>query len=159
MTSVLYLSRTTDKNSKGIINKVNDTVKALNELGYGAKAIITHERALKGSLKVALKILRAREDLIILRSDHYTMLIMFLPLIFARVRGKKIVVDIPTPVCIASKEVDGSRSNYFIKKLKKIVLYCTFPVNLFPANRVLEYSHESKWFSFGLGEKSKNPVW
>lgn len=153
MKTILYLSRTANKESIGIINKVSNTVKALNELGYSANATIFHERALKGSMKVAMALLRAKEDLIILRSDHYTMFIMLLPMLFARIRGKKVIVDIATPVCVAASEIEGSTSNALFKKIKKLVLYITFPISLYPANRVLEYSYESKWFSFGLKNK------
>ena len=155
MKSAVYLARIANKESKGIINKVRNTAKALNELGYSANAIIFHEYWLKGSLKVALRLLVAKEDLIILRSDHHTMLVMFLPMLLARIRGKKIVVDVANPVCVAAREVDGTSSNFVAKKLKKILLHITFPLSLFPANRILEYGYDSFWFTLGVKRKIK----
>ncbi len=155
MRTILYLSRTAERASKGIINKVNNTVKALNEEGCIANAVIFHEHALKGSLKVALKLLQSKEDLVIIRSSHYTMLIMFLPMLYARLKGQKIIIDVPTPVCIASSEVEGTNSHFFIKKIRKLLLYVTFPLSFYPANRILEYSRESNWFSFGIKKKIK----
>ena len=155
MKSILYLSRTADKASKGIINKVNFTVKALKEEGYNARAEIIHKHGIKGSLKVVKKLLQSKEDLVLIRSSHYTMLIMLFPMMYARMKGQKIIIDVATPVGIAAHEVEGTNSNFFIKKLRKLLLYITFPLSFYPANRILEYSYESDWFSFGVKKKIK----
>lgn len=153
MKTAIYLARIADRESKGIINKVRNTAAALNELGFTANAVIFHEHWLKGSVKVALRLFLAKEDLIILRSDHHTMLMMFFPMLLARAKGKKIVVDIANPVRVAAKEVDGTRASSLPKILKKLLLYVTFPLSLFPANRILEYGHDSFWFTLGVKRK------
>ncbi len=155
MKTAVYISRITNRQSKGIINKVKNTVEALNKLGYSASAIIFHEHWLRGSMKVALGLLLAKEELIILRSDHHTMLVMFLPMLFARIKGKRIVVDIANPVCAAKREVAGSTAGFLAKQVKKGLLHITFPLSLVPANRILEYGYDSAWFTFGVKRKIK----
>lgn len=155
MKSATYVARVADRDSKGVIDKVRNTAQALCKLGIDADAIIIHEYWLKGGIKVAFRVLCTRKDLIILRSDHHTMLFMLIPLLWVRMRRKKVVIDIATPACTAIKELEGSDAGFFVGKMKKALLYASYPLSLLPADRILQYGHESSWFSLGVRKKSK----
>lgn len=153
MATGVYIARIADPQSRGILNKVRNTALALTRSGCPTTTAVFHDRWLRGSLLVARRVLTADEDLIVLRSDHHTMLIQFLPLVVARLRGKKIVVDIANPVRVAAHEV--ARSDAGVRALvKRFLLYLSFPLVLHPAHRILQYGEDGKWFTAGVRKKT-----
>lgn len=52
-------------------------------------------------------------------------------------------------------EVQHSNRNLIHKAVLLIIIYLSFPSSLWPANRILNYSTESRYFSFGLNKRSR----
>jgi glycosyltransferase involved in cell wall biosynthesis len=71
-----------------------------------------------------------------------------------RIIGTKIVAEIPSPIENWIKEVRTAEGGGGLKKLIKLFLiYVSFPWSLLPANKIIQYAPESRYFSFGLKKK------
>lgn len=151
--SVVYVARVTHRSSLGIINKVRNTVAAINDFGHSARLELFHEYWRRGVIKVALSIITSSEGLIILRSDHHSMILNFIPMIIARLKGQRIIIDVANPVGVAKNEIAQSYIHPIKKWLKTMLLYVTYPLAFFPANRLLEYGDEEPRFVWGVSKK------
>lgn len=151
--SVVYIARVTHEASVGIRNKIRDTVAAIREAGYSGRVELFHEHWQRGIFKVAHSIIASSEDLIILRSDHHSMIFNFLPMLYARLRKQRIIIDVANPVGVAKNEIAMGTSRRVVKWLKTLLLYVTYPLVFFPANRLLEYGDEDPRFIRGVEGK------
>ncbi|MNB80659.1 Glycosyl transferases group 1 [compost metagenome] len=103
-----------------------------------------------GHLLLPLAILGCRADLLIIRSTAYSMLLCSLPILIQRLMGAKIVIDVPTPLVSVLEEIKGSKKTKFEKIFLRTLVKLNYPLALYPAHRVIQYSEESARFSFGL---------
>jgi hypothetical protein len=81
------------------------------------------------------------------------MLLLLLPMLFARLKGRKLVIDRPNPVSAALSELRASASNPLTLAVRRAWLYLSFPLSLYPAHRILAYSPDHRWFTFGARSK------
>lgn len=151
MKSVTYFSLIDRKNSPGVANKLENTVQALNNIGYSADSDFT-DLSILGGLKMLLKVARTRSDIIFIRYSIIFSPLLFFVLIYLRAKGRKIIVDIPTPRYVVAKEILEEKS--FLSYFKLFVLYFSSSWVLLPASRVVQYASESIWFELGLKSKT-----
>jgi glycosyltransferase involved in cell wall biosynthesis len=151
---IKYLARWSESASIGVIKKIKNTTSALSANGYQAEDEIIAKGGLIGHLLLPVAILFCRADLLIIRSTAFSMLLCSLPMLIQRLRGAKIVIDVPTPLVSVLEEIKGSEKT----KLKKIFLRSlvkfNYPLALYPAHRIIQYSEESARFSFGIKGKT-----
>ena len=156
MSKFIYYTRLSDEpTAKGVKHKITNTVNAIKKEGFDAELIQVSNPGLYGHLIMFYKIISSNADVIVYRATPFSMFFIFYALIYLRLKGKKIIIDIPTPISILVQEVNKAGGNILIKKIKIILLYITIPFSFLPANRILQYSHESKWFSLGMKKKTK----
>ncbi|MEX5686808.1 hypothetical protein [Pseudomonas silesiensis] len=152
-TRIKYLARWTESSSIGVTKKIKNTTAALSANGYQAEHNIITKGGVMGHLLLPLAILRCRTDLLIIRSTAFSMLLCSVPILIQRLMGVKIVIDVPTPLVSVLEEIKGIE----ISKLKKIFLSTlvkiNYPLALYPAHKVIQYSEESERFSFGIKSK------
>ncbi len=106
-------------------------------------------------LKFATAIDQSQADIILVRSlCQYNFYII--PALFrAKRKGKKLIMDVPTPNGVAIQELASARSSW-VRKIKDIgYLLVSGPIPFWFVTRVLQYSNESKWFLFGNKSKTK----
>jgi len=151
--SVVYVARVTHRSSLGIIYKVKNTVAAFNDLGHSARLQLFHEYWQRGIIKVALSIITSTEELIILRSDHHGMIFHFIPMVIARLKGQRIIIDVANPVGVGKNEIEKSYIHPLKKRLKTLLLHLSYPLVFWPANRLLEYGDEDPRFVWGVSKK------
>ena len=94
-------------------------------------------------------------DLCIIRSTAFSMLGLIPILLLKRLAGARIVIDLPVPNVVVKREIWTSNISILGKIVRILLLYVNFPWSLWAANRVLQYSDESPWFSLGVGKRSK----
>src|SRR5690606_26104609 len=92
--------------SLGVSKKINNTVKAANNIGLNANASL-YSTSIKGRAKFIRKLIFTDADYIFIRFDDIVLPFVFVSTIYLRMRGKKIIVDIPTPRHIVLKEIDS----------------------------------------------------
>lgn len=148
---VKYFSLIDYKNSPGVSKKLNNTVKALNNIGYTAEGCFFNI-SVSGGLRMLLSALKADADIIFFRYSLVFAPLMFLVILGLRLRGKQVIIDIPTPRVVLAREIFSEKK--FSSYLKYLLLAISGPWVLWPSNKVIQYASESNWFSFGLKTKS-----
>ncbi len=102
-----------------------------------------------------LAIARSNAKVIVLRHD-FLLPISYLPIIlWKRLKGVVVLVDIPTPMVTVLKEFFVSPGARFFCYLKSFLLLIQHPWVLWPASCVIQYSDESPWFLFGVRKKTR----
>ncbi len=153
MKTVGYYAICAPDKSSGVYRKIEGIVSASNKLGYSAAYTLIDSG--RGShFNLASKVGRANEDVIIVRGNSYGFFILMFGLIFARVRGKRVVLDVATPMGAVFYEIWDSASTFSIKFFKTFGWMLSGPWSFWAANRVMQYAPENKWFSLGLKKKT-----
>jgi glycosyltransferase involved in cell wall biosynthesis len=151
---IKYLARWNESASIGVINKIKNTTSALSSNGYQAEHDIVHKDGILGHLLLPLKIIQCRADLLIVRATAFSMLLCSLPLLIQRLKGKKIVIDVPTPLVSVLEEINGSSKSKLKKFVLRTLIKINYPLALYVAHRVIQYSEESPRFLLGIKRKT-----
>lgn len=80
--------------------------------------------------------------------------VLFFIMIYLRLKGVKIIIDVPTPRIIGLKELDLAVLNPFFCTFRKAMMCVMGAWVFYPANRIVQYANESWWFEWGLKEKT-----
>lgn len=136
------------ENYPGVMMKINNTVKAAQNLGLKAehKAYTSADK-----LNSWKALLNDDADIIFIRFSYLVQTLLFPVVLIKRIQGKKIIIDVPTPRAIALNEMRGGRTKNL--KIKIVWNYIFSSWILFPANLIIQYAEESNFFSFGLRKK------
>ena len=137
------------ENYPGVMKKINNTVKAAECLGLNAE-----HKSYNASdkLRILKDLTKDNSDLIFIRFSFFISTLLFPILILKRFMGTKIVVDVPTPRSIVLNEMRGDDGKNVIMKILWSYFFCSWI--LFPANLIIQYANESKYFSWGLRSKT-----
>lgn len=135
--------------AKGVVNKINDIVATCNSMKYPAKAYIAEEN-FSGIFEFFKALLFSKHKIVFVRYTTLLAPLVFFICLFLRLKGKKIIIDVPTPRRVALKEVLGANKSLFYKVVNFFVLIISSSWVFIPANLVIQYADESHWFSFGL---------
>ena len=153
MKSVGYYAICTSDLSSGVNKKIASFVSAANSLGYFAM-----QKLIAGGgfshFKLARAVAFAKEDIVVVRGNSYGLFLLMFGLVVARSRGKKVIVDIATPMATVLHQVRASSHGYTINILKIIGWMLSGPWSLWAANKVVQYAPEGFWFSIGLNRKT-----
>lgn len=140
----------------GVTKKINQTVAALNDLGYEAQSIIVTERGLRAHWRMFMNVLAAQTDIVMLRNTLYSMPLLALALVWQRLKGARIIIEIPTPNVVVWSEIRMMRNRCWLGKYVRLVIMAiAFPWTLWPAHKIIQYAHESTYFSFGVRRKTQ----
>ena len=140
--------------SPGVVNKIEQTVNAFDANKFVTNKFIISSRGYKNIKSFFIKLFLSTADSIIIRNT-FLMPFLFPILIIKRLQGKEIIIDIPTPNTTGLHELRMSALSPLVTAVRMGVLAISFPWALFPASRVLQYAHESAYFSFGIRRKSQ----
>jgi len=153
MGKVLFLAQA-EGASSGVRKKIEGIVRAICESGREAEAVFVYSKNQLGS-----SLFFARENgagRVILRFPGFFKLIYLFPYaLAARLKGTRLVLEIPTPLAVAVNELKAKYAKSKVYYLVKSLIYVFYPWALYPYNKILQYSNESHWFSFGVKKKSK----
>lgn len=152
MKRVDYFSLIDFEHSPGVAKKLTNTVEAIDKIGYSAKSYFFN-LSIKGALQMLVAALSSKADIIFIRYSLILAPIFFFIMCYQRILGRKIIVDIPTPRCAVANEILNTKKLFNFAKF--ILLLFSGPWVLWPASRVIQYSQESAWFSFGLQNKTQ----
>jgi len=154
-TRVIYLAYNNRTLHPGVQQKITQTVESLNDLGYAANAVILPPPFSWLDLRMAKEIIKANAEIIIFRS-HPLMLPCAFALALKRLAKTKIIIDVPTPYQAVWEEI---KLNYGDNKIKLfaalLIILITFPWCLLPANKIIQYAPDSRYFSLCLKRKTQ----
>jgi len=151
---ILYLSSVDLSRDSGVKIKLDEFISHCISLGHNT---LHYNYYIKSTLKKARfftgKILHTKAKKIYIRSLGNLHLSLFPAFVIARLSGKKIYLEFPTPRVAALKEVTSNKT-----RLKKITYsirhYMNGPWILLPVHRVIHYGNESPYFLFGSKHKT-----
>lgn len=153
MKSVGYYAICDLDQSSGVYKKVSGFVAAANSLGYIARCTL-----IKGGRGSHFSLLKnvgfAKEDIVVVRGNSYAFFLLMIGMFLARMRGRKIVLDVATPMAVVFREVIDSCDSV-TSKFGKVLGFCfSGPWSFWAANRIIQYAPEGKWFSLGAYNKT-----
>jgi len=152
--SFSYFALLDAENSPGVAKKLMNTVKAATELGLEAEEHFYPQSCI-GALNFLKALVDNRSRYIYIRYSLFLFPILFVILLVKRLQGAKILIDVPTPRASVLREFDVTESNRGKRFIKKLLTLLSASWVFFPANVVVQYGEESKWFYFGVKRKSK----
>lgn len=149
----VYIARLKSGNSSGILSKVTTTVETIRCQGRACRLDITSSGGIGSVFGFVRSVSRAEEDVLLIRSDHFSMLLIAPILLLKRLMGKIVILDVANPVRVAYNET-WSRKEPLPKRLFMMaILFLSYPLAFFPAHRIQEYGVEGKLASFGVRSK------
>ena len=143
-----------DQGTDNIGRKVEDYCEGLNAQGYDAEPRLIKVAGFMNRIREGGKLSQDSADILIIRNSIYTPFLL-IRIIQARFRNKKIIIEMPTPLRVFVFEIWNSERSLWSKILLIKMLVLFFPISLWPAHRILNYSNESFYFSLGLKKKSR----
>ena len=138
----------------GVENKIKGFCKAAEGEGYVVEIIVKacsrlHERRL-----LMQNLLTTDAKYIVLRSMSSYSLFFLAYMMKARMQGKTIIVDQPSPMWNYAKELNNYPRSYFWKLSKKTFTYIGGPLFFLLSNRIVQYADESAWFKMFCRDKT-----
>lgn len=143
-----------DKGTENIGRKIKDYCEGLIAQGYDATPKLITAKGILNRIKKGRNLKSDSADIVIIRNSIYTPFLFF-SIIQARLRDKKVIIEMPTPLRVMIFEVWNSERSFLSKVILSKLLLLFFPISLWPAHRILNYSNESFYFSLGLKRKSR----
>ena len=152
--SIEYIAHCIPEGSIGVQNKIKYTIHALNNLNYKAYSTLIEGKRLRGIFGIIKSLVTSKADTVIYRS-HLVWNVFFLPFfLFLRLKGKKIVIDIPTPSLSALYEITSSEIKGVGKVIRVLLSLLGNPFICWVAHRIIQYGSESSYFLLGCRKKT-----
>jgi glycosyltransferase involved in cell wall biosynthesis len=151
--SYVYIARLKTGGSSGIRSKVTNTVNAIGRQGRDVRLDIVSSGGIRSVFKFIQAAAAANEDVLLVRSDHYSMLLMAPVLLFKRLTGKMIILDVPNPVRVSYRETWARKEPLPKRVFMLLILLLSYPLAFLPVHRIQEYGIEGWFASFGMRHK------
>lgn len=139
--------------SPGVTQKIKNTVFAAEENGLIASDSI-YPTNFSGVTVFLRSLVMSNCDVIVIRFSDLVFPLVFFVMLVLRLRGKKVVVDVPTPRVTGLKEMDSMIRSPLKRTIRKLISYASSSWVLMPANLIIQYADEGRWFSMGLIKKT-----
>ncbi|TMP49542.1 MULTISPECIES: glycosyltransferase [unclassified Pseudoalteromonas] len=151
--SLNYLGLVDVDSAVGVAKKIKNTVDASNALGVDSNAYF-FKTDFKGLLSFLKSLAKCRSDIVVIRFNDLVFPLVFFILIYLRLKNKRVIIDIPTPRVIGLQEISVLIKNPIYRVFRKGVSYLSGSWVLFPANLIIQYADEGRWFKLGLTDKT-----
>lgn len=154
-TTFAYLSILDKDLNPGVYKKILATVKGAEK--NGLKTSVWCEPYSPDFLKkMSDRIIHSEEKVLMIRSLCQYNFFLIYAFFVARMKGKKIILDVPTPNRVSIHEIAKADQSKFWKIKSLIYLIFSGPVPYWFVSEIIQYSNEGIWFM--LGNKSKTKV-
>lgn len=152
---IVYLSMTDKSKFIGVHKKISDTLSAARNLNYIAHSFYIKNQGIKNLLKIPFILIKIKCDMIFIRSvDPFTFILI--PFVFlARLKGKIIYYDIPTPMQASYHEDKIKRNKSYVKRILYNIYYLlNGPWSYWFFNRIIQYGNENWYYRIGNNNKT-----
>lgn len=153
MKNITYYAICGTQLSSGVYRKVLNFVNSAKRNNFTARPFVI-QPGIFSHFKLAYALAKSESDVAVIRSNSYGLFLLQFGILVAKIRGVKIVIDIPTPLHVTLVEQWSSDDYRYIKIVKIIGLLISGPWCLWLVDRVIQYAPESAWFSLGLRSKT-----
>lgn len=145
---LVYLASLDKRHSLGVFKKILGTVAGAEHAGYSAslKLIDTKPGFLK---KFVEEIDHSESDILIIRSLCQYNFYLIPAFRRAKARGKKVILDVPTPNTVAVSELADGNTGWKRKIKDLAYLLISGPFPFWFVSKILQYAEEGAWFSIG----------
>ncbi|SEF41492.1 glycosyltransferase [Algoriphagus boritolerans] len=152
--TLAYLAILNKDQSPGVYNKILGTIAGAQKNGFSGR--IWCDTFSPGFLRrMSEMIINSKEKNLIIRSLCQYNFYLIYAFILARIQGKRIIIDVPTPNRVAIHEIANGNQGV-LGKLKSLFYLTVFgPIPYWFTSGVLQYSNESAWFLLGNRSKTK----
>lgn len=145
---LVYLATYHPKNEPGVHKKVQGVIEAAIRLGYTAENLQEGSDEPLKRWRIIVLLLRCNARIVIIRSMGVTNLLLLPFLLIAKLQGKQLILDMPTPRKAAYFEVIRNRGR------KKMITYTILhflngPWTMWPYDRIIQYGGEHAYFLWG----------
>lgn len=138
----------------GVLKKIDANLKAAQNLGYRADKKIVWGPFWRRHLTFFKNLISSKADIIIVRFCVASGVLQTAAFIWQRIKGAKIIIDVPTPVSAVAEEIKGIEFKIpGHKALKLALMQIGYPAAFWPANLIIEYSDEQKRYAWGCRNK------
>jgi glycosyltransferase involved in cell wall biosynthesis len=137
----------------GVSKKIDDTIKVAQSIGLKANSMV-YKTSFNGVLVFFEKLVLCRSDIIFIRFSDLVFPLVFFIMVYLRVRGLYIIIDVPSPRITGLKEMDILISSTIKRSARKLLTYLSASWVLMPAHRIIQYASEGVWFSLGIKNKT-----
>ena len=148
-----YIAFVDQQKTPGVAKKVINTVKSAENLGHdvSSKLFAPSFSSVFGFIKA---VFTTQCDVLFIRFSSLLFPFLFFPLLFARLKGVKIVVDVPTPRKSVLVELKTSETNVFVRIVKQSISILSSSWVLWPANVVVQYAQDLSWYLWGVQRRT-----
>lgn len=139
----------------GVDKKISGSVNSLRKIGHLTELKKWQGNFITKRLKMLAAIAKSNANILIIRHDCFLPFLYIPSYLFARALGKKIIIDIPTPLVTAISEFASAETNSFVRISKILLILLQHPICLFPANLILQYAPDKKGLTYFTNHKTK----
>ncbi|MFC5624647.1 glycosyltransferase [Algoriphagus winogradskyi] len=145
---ISYLVSLDKDKSPGVYKKIVGTLQGVEQSGYISELVIKDTNP--GFLAQFVEAIDSFDgEVLIIRSLCQYNFYLIPALIRAKSRGKKVILDIPTPNVVAFKELYNTNTSW-LRKFKDVsYLALSGPVPFWFSTKILQYAQEGSWFALG----------
>jgi len=145
--NILYIL--SNQAGSGVYLKVKETLSAAEDLGYDTSLFEVRQNT-KYELIRCLKIILQTDFRYIILRDFGNINLIFLPfLLLARIQGKFLILDIPTPYKGSIGEILlNPQLSKWVKLRSIFFMYMNGPWSLWVYNLIVQYGDEMPYFQF-----------
>lgn len=151
--SFSYYALVNRRKSPGVAKKIDNTVLAASHIGLDAHCNL-YPTNLLGVFFFLLQLFKEKSDVIMIRFSDLVFPLVFFIMLVQRLRGRIIIIDVPTPRIIGLKELDSAIRNPLLRFLRKTLTIISAAWVLYPAHKVIQYAEEGAWFTLGVKNKT-----
>lgn len=151
MNNLSYYAVIGDGNHLGVLKKISNLCAVARKKNFSAQERIFNN-SIKDILRFVWILCFEKADVIFIRYYDVIMPFLIFPVLLLRFKGKRVIIDIPTPISVTIKEMEQIK-NTPKRILRMIYVYISGFWVLLPYNTVVQYGSESSWFSLFLKKK------
>ncbi|WP_440054176.1 glycosyltransferase [Pseudoalteromonas sp. T1lg65] len=148
-----YIAFVDTEKTPGVAKKIESTVASAKKLGLSAKSTLFSPN-LSGAWGFIKALFNTKTEVVFVRFSSLLFPFLFFPLLVARLKGAKIVVDVPTPRKSVLVELKTAEPRLVVRIFKQLISLLSASWVLLPANLIVQYAQESAWYLFGVKHKT-----
>lgn len=145
---VSFIAQVSKERHPGVYKKCKGIVGAIRKTGLHVSELLVEDVGIRGALKFCRSILRARSPRIYIRcTEVWIMIPAGVFAYLARIRGSRVILEIPTPLRSALVETTVSAGMNPVKGLvKRFLIRVAGPLIVLPYDAILQYSEPDVYF-------------
>jgi glycosyltransferase involved in cell wall biosynthesis len=140
--------------ASGVTKKINNIVDSLNSIGVTTKLSIYNTK-IKDLYYFICGVVNSKSEIIVIRFPGVNRTVLLAPFIlFKKLKGHKIVLDLPTPLIVTLQEIRVTNTLLgVIYRWIPILLF--YPWVLIPYSRIIQSGQEHPYFLFTIKSITK----